>query len=345
MAISGLELKDLSVLVTCYNKKASLNGFTSQARELSALGCEIVIVDDGSTDGSTEILEEICREITNCVLIKQTNQGSAAARNKAVEASKRKFLQFLDIDDFLNVNLLKFIFEQKILDDKAISIFEICRVSKPHFPDITAQLSRRKIDQNEVKALLSKSLGYSRIIYPRSLIESEKLKFSPTFESLGGERFILDDFFWLIHLASIEIDAWVYDNSVIYGYFKPENPDDADGGDFSRQAKLFPSAISIVIDGLKNCDHSHDSTFVNESMLNSLEFHLKYVSTRNLLSVTMEILSVKTTLTYQQNALKTLLTKIDLAITCLKILNKNLIRPSVNRFLFSRKVVEYLRKK
>lgn len=343
MAINGLELEDLSVLVTCYNKKSSLNGFTSQARELSALGCDIVIVDDGSTDGSTEILEEICRELTNCVLIKQTNQGSAAARNRAVEVSKRKYLQFLDIDDFLNIDLLKVIFEKRILDDETISIFEICRVSKPDFPDITAQLSRRKIEQNEIKALLTKSLGYSRIIYPRSLVESEKLKFSPTFESLGGERFILDDYFWLIHLASIDIKAWVYENSVTYGYFKPENSDDAEGGDFSRQAKLFPSAISIVINGFKDCDHSHDSIFINESILNSLKFHLKYVSTQNLFAVIMKILSVKTTLTYQQNATKTLLTKINLAFTCLNILNKNLIRTSVNRFGVTRRAFEYLR--
>lgn len=343
MAIGGAELEELSVLVTCYNKKSSLSSFTSQARELSALGCEIVIVDDGSTDGSTEILEEICHEISNCVLIKQSNQGSAAARNKALEVSNRKFLQFLDIDDFLNIDLLRVIFEQKNLDSQAISIFEICRVSKPDFPDITASVSKKKIDQNEVKALLTKTLGYSRIIYPKSILVSEKLKFSPTFESLGGERFILDDYFWLIHLASIGIEAWVYENAIIYGYFKPENSDEADSGDFSRQARLFPSAISVVIDGFKNCDHPHDAIFINESMLSSLKFHLKYVSTRNLFSVIMKILSLKTILSYQQSPIKVILTKFALAFTCLNILSKNLLRTSVNRFSVTRKVVEYLR--
>ncbi|GEM_PF-5549091 len=63
---------------------------------------EIIIVNDGSTDGTLEILEEYKIKYRDKIFpIFQKNQGPGAARNRGIQVSKGKFIVFLDSDDYL----------------------------------------------------------------------------------------------------------------------------------------------------------------------------------------------------------------------------------------------------
>jgi len=271
-------LGDLSVLVTCYNKSDSVEGFLIQAQELTKLGCELIVVDDGSRDGSAQKLRDGLQSLENSRLIEQSNQGSAAARNSALDNATRKFLQFLDIDDFLNIELLTDIFRSEFLSPDALSIFELSRVTKPEFPPHPEILLSKKLSNREVQELLVSNLGYSRIIYPRQIVVDYKLKFAPTFASLGGERFILDDFFWIVHIGSLNIKCIKFDDTVVtYGYVKPENNASESGKDFANQASLFPKASVIFFQTISQCRHKHDSDFMNQSIKSSNIFHFKFV--------------------------------------------------------------------
>lgn len=61
--------------------------------------CEIIIVDDGSKDGSMAIVEERCRSVENVTIIRQANAGLGAARNTGIEHAKGRYLWFVDSDD------------------------------------------------------------------------------------------------------------------------------------------------------------------------------------------------------------------------------------------------------
>jgi glycosyltransferase involved in cell wall biosynthesis len=88
-----------SIIITCYNQRS----FIRQAVE-SALGQEyadkeIVVVDDGSTDGSQAILSEFGNRIKLCIL--EMNQGASTARNRGVSLASGDYITFLDGDDLL----------------------------------------------------------------------------------------------------------------------------------------------------------------------------------------------------------------------------------------------------
>lgn len=90
----------LSIVIPTYNRKDSLcETLTSLARQtLPADRFEVIVVDDGSTDGTNEIAEEAFPFPHR--YIRQTNQGDAVARNLGAQVSRADILVFLD-DDIL----------------------------------------------------------------------------------------------------------------------------------------------------------------------------------------------------------------------------------------------------
>lgn len=67
---------------------------------------EIICVNDGSTDGSLEILEDYSQKSVNVRIISKENGGLAAARNTGLEAALGEYIWFVDSDDFIQRNCL-----------------------------------------------------------------------------------------------------------------------------------------------------------------------------------------------------------------------------------------------
>lgn len=88
-----------SIIITCYNQCAFIRDAVNSALAQGYAGKEIIVVDDGSTDGSNKILEEYKDAIKLKVL--ETNEGACAARNWGASLASGDFLVFLDGDDLL----------------------------------------------------------------------------------------------------------------------------------------------------------------------------------------------------------------------------------------------------
>lgn len=91
----------LSIIMPVYNVKAYLYRSLRSILTQSYGGLELIIVDDGSTDGSTEIVDGYAREDERVVVIHQQNGGVSAARNAALQVFKGRYVTFVDPDDFL----------------------------------------------------------------------------------------------------------------------------------------------------------------------------------------------------------------------------------------------------
>lgn len=87
----------VSIVIPCYNKRAYVAATIESALAQSQT-CEVIVIDDGSTDGS---LSEIRRFDGRIRWVTGPNRGGCAARNAGVEMSSGTYLQFLDADDIL----------------------------------------------------------------------------------------------------------------------------------------------------------------------------------------------------------------------------------------------------
>ncbi|OEU86248.1 glycosyl transferase [Streptomyces abyssalis] len=93
---------NLSVIVPFYNVQSyapeAIRSLRANARE----DIEFILVDDCSTDATPEILEEAERELSGAVLVRhEQNGGLATARNTGLDASRGRYLTFLDGDDWI----------------------------------------------------------------------------------------------------------------------------------------------------------------------------------------------------------------------------------------------------
>ncbi|EOG5373291.1 glycosyltransferase [Cronobacter turicensis] len=89
----------LSIVVAVYNGEKFLNQFFESIEQQQLEDYELILVNDGSTDGSLTIIDSWQQKLKNVQLIEQANQGVSVARNSGLAVAKGKYLAFPDIDD------------------------------------------------------------------------------------------------------------------------------------------------------------------------------------------------------------------------------------------------------
>lgn len=95
----------ITVIVPLYNKKAEVGRTLNSILSQTMKDFELIVVDDGSTDGSAEIVKEYCDPRIH--LIQQENMGLPATRNVGIRAAKTQIITFLDADDEWYPNFLE----------------------------------------------------------------------------------------------------------------------------------------------------------------------------------------------------------------------------------------------
>ena len=114
----------VSVIIPVYNTEKYVRQAVESIRRQTLKDIEIIIVNDGSTDGSMTILEELAAQDERIKLFSQENQGQSAARNFATEKAKGKYIYFMDSDDFLEKDALQLCFEKAVNKNLDFVLFD-----------------------------------------------------------------------------------------------------------------------------------------------------------------------------------------------------------------------------
>lgn len=97
----------ISIVVPVYNAEKYIVEFLDSLLNQDFKKFELIVVNDGSTDKSEEIILKYKEKFNYFKYIKQKNQGQSEARNKAIRYIRGKYTLFLDPDDYLEKNMLK----------------------------------------------------------------------------------------------------------------------------------------------------------------------------------------------------------------------------------------------
>jgi glycosyltransferase involved in cell wall biosynthesis len=94
----------VSIIIPCYNREAYISDAINSCLNQTYQNIEIIVVDDGSTDSSVEILKSYGDKIS---LITQSNQGVSTARNKGLNSASGEYIVMLDSDDWLSHDIIQ----------------------------------------------------------------------------------------------------------------------------------------------------------------------------------------------------------------------------------------------
>ena len=97
----------VSVIVPVYNAEKYLKRCVDSIIGQSILDIEIILVNDGSTDNSLEMMREYADRDDRVTIISQENKGVAAARNIGLYSARGEFLLYVDADDWLEESALE----------------------------------------------------------------------------------------------------------------------------------------------------------------------------------------------------------------------------------------------
>lgn len=107
----------VSIIVPVYNSEKYLSrSIDSVLSQPEASKVEIILVDDGSTDGSGAVCDRYAAENENISVIHQPNGGVSAARNTGIKAAGSDYLLFLDSDDYYEPGAFEKLFEGETAD-------------------------------------------------------------------------------------------------------------------------------------------------------------------------------------------------------------------------------------
>lgn len=114
----------VSVIIPVYNVEEFLNNTLSDITGQTLKEIEIICVDDGSTDGSCNIIKDWMKKDQRIQLLRQKNQYAGVARNNGLKQAHGKYVIFWDADDLFDSNALEVMYTQAEQEDADICICE-----------------------------------------------------------------------------------------------------------------------------------------------------------------------------------------------------------------------------
>ncbi len=185
---------------------------------------EIIIVDDGSTDGCAEICDEFASAYDGVSVIHQNNQGLSAARNAGMANARGEWIVFADSDDWVEPDFLELL-QAHILASKT----DLCHVSYDVVNELGDDINEKKTENNDLIysfpnekqrfdfyfEIMMQTVRVWGSAYRRNIIEEYGLQFVDT-EKVYSED-LLFNFQYILHARSV-----VYAKDVLYYYRKRE---------------------------------------------------------------------------------------------------------------------------
>lgn len=112
-----------SIIVPAYNTEKYIDKCLKSIFSNTYKNFEVIIVNDGSTDKTEDIINKYIKKYDNIIYIKQKNMGLSLARNNGVKKATGDYLLFIDSDDYVEKNLLENI--NKNIDDLDVLRYQL----------------------------------------------------------------------------------------------------------------------------------------------------------------------------------------------------------------------------
>jgi len=245
----------LSIIIPVYNTASTLRRCFDSVCNQTYKNLEIILVDDGSTDGASEIVDEYAAIDSRIKAIHQANAGESVARNVGLRQVTGDYFTFVDCDDWLELDMYEQLMQSAVWNDVDIAACSWFKDYNDHSEVVTNEgdVTSDTFDREQLLMYLyqrDRYRGFTYMwdkVYRRSLMYNENGEIIdfPVDLAIGGD---------VVYLARMAFNAQtgIYIDKPYYHYYQR-----MDSGCHSEnlQKRLdWIKAYFIVIDYIKEHD-------------------------------------------------------------------------------------------
>ena len=234
----------LSIIIPVFNSRPFLSNCVSQLLEQLSVTAEILLVDDGSADGSSDLCDQLQLRYPQVRSFHQPNHGVSSARNLGLREAQGDYILFLDADDTLNSSLLhELLSDMQRHPDLDIGVFgivfEYYRNNHLYKSERLCYPQKIRFDQaqlhNKIQALFDSNYLSSACnkLFRRTFLKENGLFFDE-------EMFLLEDLHFSLRCLS-RCSAILCSDQAIYHYRQAE-----DEGNAGRRLKRIERISALI---------------------------------------------------------------------------------------------------
>lgn len=263
----------VSIIVPIYNTEPYLARCLRSLEVQTYSNIEVLLIDDGSTDGSSAVCKEFCEKDPRFVYVHQENAGQSAARNNGLDRACGALISCIDSDDYIDSDFLDFLYRELLVN--AADLVQ-CQSRHEGFPGISQAMEEDKIEcsvctgdemissvllsRNGFKASFCQTLVYAEFFQGRRFLEGhlfEDLELLVIMASGIGKAVSLSDRKYhycyregnsssrSLRLRKGDLDAVVDSIRAYLRVFAPEHLSEVDTRFISNALVLAKSAVNI----------------------------------------------------------------------------------------------------
>ncbi|MBQ2835562.1 MAG: glycosyltransferase family 2 protein [Clostridia bacterium] len=209
--------KDLiSIIIPVYNVEKYLRNCIDSVLAQTYKNIEIILVDDGSPDTCPDICDEYAKKDSRIKVIHQENGGLSDARNTGIEAANGKYITFIDSDDDVSSEYIKYLYELLRKNNTKMSIATHTVVSNQKKTNWGNGYTEKVLTTEECLDRILCDKGFSisawAKLYSKDLFNGVRFSIGKLNEDNGTTYKLI-----------LQCDKIAYGNKSIYNYYKRQN--------------------------------------------------------------------------------------------------------------------------
>lgn len=225
----------VTIIVPVYNCKDYIEECIESILLSTYDNYEIIIVDDGSTDGSNDKCREISNKTNRIQFISQENQGVAVARNIGINLAKGEYLIFVDGDDKIKPDMIQKLVHEASFVGADITCCGYCTYDGKDYVEcgfynqsfvandieskekFMLQLFDANYLQPKLPTVTAIGVPWGKL-YKTEFIKDFNLQFLPTLRRMQDNVFNMWSFHYATNIQYIDMPLYVYRTENIYQY-------------------------------------------------------------------------------------------------------------------------------
>lgn len=219
-------MEKVSVILPVFNVEKNVELSVKSVLSQTYSNLEVILVDDGSTDRSGAICDEISKTDSRITVIHQNHEGPSGSRNRGIEKASGRYIVFIDSDDYIAPEMIEILYKNLNQYDADVSMCEFKRVTEEELEKLPKQ-HEKSDGQNTIlydKEQLFPLLFHHSFKNKSSLIVVwNKMYRAEVFESLRFPDGRIHEDEYLIHHVLNNVNRLVYTDAVYYYYVKHKN--------------------------------------------------------------------------------------------------------------------------